>query len=99
MFQHSQLQTCEQPFAANQALYLSILLSTLGLTLNAHLHLTIFIPDGTITSFQVWFACNDLISSYIASSKFYLSDDSMAASQVSSSSSKPSNSIKLAKAR
>jgi hypothetical protein len=98
MFQHNQLQTYEQPFATNQALYLSILLSTLGLTLNAHLHFTIFIIGGTITSFQVWFACNDLISSCIFSSNFYLSNDNMATSQVSSSSSKPNNFVKPTKA-
>jgi len=98
MFQHNQLQTCEQPFATIQALYLSILLSTLGLTLNGHLHLTVFISGGTVTSFQVWFASNDLISSCIASSNFYLWDDSTAALQVSGSSGKPSSSVKPEKA-
>jgi hypothetical protein len=98
MFQHNQLQTCEQPFATIQALYLSILLSTLRLTLNGHLHLTVFISGGTVTSFQVWFASKDLISSCIASSNFYLWDDSTAALQVSGSSGKPSSSVKPEKA-
>jgi len=69
----------------------------LGLTLNAHLHLTVFIHDGIVTRFQVWFACNDLISSCIVFSNFYLLDDSMAAPQVSSSCSKPSNFVKPTK--